>query len=116
MLIEQVRVGRFGEKGRLVVWLEGDFDRVRLIGKVEHHRALFLGRQHTVQARERLHRVDTPELLVHVHRVEQRLIEAGLELVGDDQEPVLGLRESLGGFCASLIVWDSPTEFIFDSV
>ena len=45
---------------------------------------------------KRLHRVHAAELLVHVHRVEQRLVEPGLELVGDHQEAVLGLLE-LGG-------------------
>ena len=59
-------------------------------------RALLLGVR-AVEPRERLHRVDAAELLVHVHRVQQRLVEAGLELVGDDQEAVLRPLERLGG-------------------
>ncbi|MDQ3583084.1 MAG: hypothetical protein M3495_16440 [Pseudomonadota bacterium] len=52
----------------------------------------------SVEPRERLHGTDTAELPVHVHRVEQqRLVKAGLELVGDDEEPVLGALEGLRG-------------------
>ena len=96
-LVEQVRVGRLGEQRRLVVRLEGGLDRVRLVGEVEHHGALLLGRQRAVEPRERLHRVHAAELLVHVHRVQQRLVEAGLELVGDDQEAILRPLEGLRG-------------------
>ena len=35
-----------------------------------------------VEPGERLHRLDARERLVHVHRVQQRLVVAGLELVG----------------------------------
>ena len=41
-----------------------------------------------VQARQCLYRLDAREQLVHVHGVEQRLVVAGLELVGADQESV----------------------------
>ena len=57
----------------------------------------FFSGMRAVEPRERLHRVHAAELLVHVHRVQQRLVEAGLELVGDDQEAVLGPLEGLGG-------------------
>ena len=46
-----------------------------------------------VKAGKRLDCIHAPELLVHVHRVEQRLVEASLELVGGHQEPVLRLPE-----------------------
>jgi hypothetical protein len=42
-----------------------------------------------VQARQRLHRLDAAQLLVHVHAAQQRLVEAGLELVGHQQDLVL---------------------------
>ena len=45
-------------------------------------------RVRAVEARQRLHRLDARERLVHVHRVQQRLVVAGLELVGADQEAV----------------------------
>ena len=49
-----------------------------------------------VQAGEGLDRVDPAELLVDVHRVQQRLVEAGLELVGHHEEPVHRLLELRG--------------------
>ena len=54
-------------------------------------------RMRAVEPRQRLHGVHAAELLVHVHRVQQRLIEPSLELVGDDQETVFGPLEGLGG-------------------
>ena len=38
----------------------------------------------------------TPHLLVDVHGLQQRLVEASLELAGDDQEPVIRPFERLG--------------------
>jgi hypothetical protein len=55
--------------------------------EVEHEHVVLL-RVRAVQARERLHGLDAGERLVHVHRVQQRLVVAGLELVGADQEAV----------------------------
>ena len=49
---------------------------------------LLLLRMGAVQARECLHRFDARKDLVHVHCVEERLVVAGLELVGANQEPV----------------------------
>ncbi len=49
-----------------------------------------------IQARERLHRLDARELLVDVHRVQQRLVVVGLELVGADQEAVRVLLNLVG--------------------
>ena len=91
-LVEEVGVGLLREQGGLVVRLEGLLDLVGLVGEVEHHRALLAGVS-AVQAGERLDGVDAPQLLVHVHRVEQRLVEAGLELAGDHQEAILRLLE-----------------------
>ena len=42
----------------------------------------------SVETRQRLHCFDAGQNLVHVHRVQQRLVVAGLELVGADQETV----------------------------
>jgi hypothetical protein len=96
-LVKEVRVGRLRQQRRLVVRFKGRRDLVRLVREVEDHRALLLRVVRTVEPRERLHRVDAAELLVHVHGVEQWLVEAGLELVGHDQESVLGTLEGLGG-------------------
>ena len=50
------------------------------------------------------------ERLVDVHRVQQRLVEAGLELLGDDQHLVVGRRRTARAVC------DSGKPFMFDSV
>ena len=49
-----------------------------------------------VQPRKRLHRLHAGERLVDVHRVQQRLVVAGLELVRADEEPVRILADLLG--------------------
>jgi hypothetical protein len=53
-----------------------------------------------VQAGERLHGLDAVEPLVDVHAAEQRLIEAGLELVGHQQDLVLVPLEGLADVAA----------------
>ena len=91
-LVEQIRVRALRQQCGLVVRLEGLPDLVGLVGEVEHHRAR-LARVRAVQAGQRLHRVHPAELLVHIHRVEQWLVETGLKLVGDDQEAVVRFLE-----------------------
>jgi hypothetical protein len=54
-----------------------------------------LTRVGAVQARERLHRLDAGEAPIDIHAAEKRLIEAGLELVGDKQQVVVGAGECL---------------------
>ena len=81
-VVEQVRIGRLREQGRLVVGLKGLADGVGFVGEVEHHRLAFL-RMRPVQPRQGLHGVHAAQLLVHVHGVEQGLIEARLEFVRD---------------------------------
>ena len=49
-----------------------------------------------VEARQRLHRLDARQNLVDVHGVQQRLVVAGLELVGADQEAVRVLLDPVG--------------------
>ena len=85
-------VGLLREQGGFVVRLECLLDLLGFVGEVEHHRAL-LAAVRAVQAGQRLDRVHPAELLVHVHRVEQRLVEASLEFVGDHQEAVFGFLE-----------------------
>ena len=48
-----------------------------------------LERMDAVQPRQRLHRRQPDQHLVHVHRLKQRLVEPGLELLGHDQHPVV---------------------------
>ena len=94
-LVKQIRVSRFRQQRGFVVGLKGGLDLIGLVGEVEHHRALLLWVR-PVAPRQRLHCIHAAELLVHVHRMERRLVEAGLELVGDDQEAVLGPLEGVG--------------------
>ena len=72
----------------LVVGLERLQDLLRLVDEVEDEGVL-LARVGAVEPREGLHGLDAREPLVHVHRVQQRLVEAGLVLLGDDQHLVL---------------------------
>ena len=87
-LVEEVGIGRLRQQGRLEVGVEGGLDAVGLVGEVEDHGAPLL-RMRPVEPREGLNRVDPAELLVDVHRVEERLVEPGLKLVRDHEEPVL---------------------------
>ena len=57
-------------------------------------------RVRAVEARQRLHGLDARERLVHVHRVQQRLVVAGLELVGADQEAVRVVLDLVGDVAA----------------
>ena len=57
-------------------------------------------RVRAVEARKRLHRLDAGERLVHIHRVQQRLVVAGLELVGADQEAVRVFLNLVGDVAA----------------
>ncbi len=58
-------------------------------------KGVVLARDHAVEARQRLHRLHAVEPLVHVHRAQQRLVEAGLVLVGHQQHLVVGRGEAL---------------------
>ena len=64
------------------------------------HEAVVLLRVRAVEPREGLHGLDARERLVHVHRVQQRLVVAGLELVGADQEAVRVLLDLVGDVAA----------------
>ncbi len=94
--VEQVRVRAFGEQCRLVVRFEGLLDGLGLVGEIQNRCALLLG-VGSVEPRQSLDGVDPAKLLVDVHGVEQGLVEAGLELVRDDQKAVVGLGEGLRG-------------------
>jgi len=57
----------------------------------------------TVEPRQSLHRPDARERLVHVHGVQERLVVAGLEHVGADQEAI----RSLGDLVLDLLAGES---------
>ena len=56
-----------------------------------------LGGVGAVEPRQGLHGVEPGERLVDVHRVELRLVEAGLVLLGDHQDLLLVGVELVGG-------------------
>ena len=51
---------------------------------------------HAVESGEGLHGVEPLEGLVDEHRVEVGLVEAGLELLGDDEDLVVAGAERVG--------------------
>jgi hypothetical protein len=57
-----------------------------------------------VQAGECLHRFDAAERLVHIHRVQQRLVVASLELVGANQKAVRVFLNLVGDLTAGKAV------------
>ena len=94
-IVQLVRVGLLAEDRRPVIVVERLLDRFRVVHEVEHEYIVLL-RMRAVEPRQRLHRLDAREQLVHVHRVQQRLVVSGLELVGADQEPVWVLLNLVG--------------------
>jgi probable phosphoglycerate mutase len=81
--------------GALVELPEGLLDLLTLVHEVEDEGILLEGMD-AVEAREGLDGRKRDQGLVDVHRVEQRLVEPGLELLGDDEHAVLGGAELLG--------------------
>lgn len=72
-------------------------DVVGFVHEVQDER-IFLAGAGAVEARERLHGLDAIKPLVHVHRVQKRLIEAGLVFLGHKQQLVLFGRELVWQF------------------
>ena len=65
------------------------------LAEVQHEGVVLLGVR-PVEAGQRLHCLDAGQRLVHVHRVQQRLVVAGLKLVGADEEAVGVFLDVLG--------------------
>ena len=80
--LQDVRVGRCGD------------DVLRVVDEVQDEGVL-LARSDTVQPGQRLDGLHIRELLVQVHRVEQRLVVASLVLLRDDQDLVVVSVEPL---------------------
>ena len=77
--MQLIGISLFGKDRRAVVVAEGLLNTVTVIHKVEHEHIMFLW-MCAVEARERLHRFDTGEDLVHIRRVEQRFVITRSEL------------------------------------
>ena len=90
-VVKRVWVGRERDR-RLVPGRERLGDRVGLVAEVEDERVDLVGVD-PVQARECLDGGEPGEHLVDEHRVQERLVVARLELLGDDQHAELGAGE-----------------------
>ena len=86
-VVELVRVGFLAEHRGPVVIRERFGDRLRVVLEIEHEYVVLM-RVGTVEARERLYRFDAGERLIHIHRVEQRFVVTGLELVRADKKAI----------------------------
>jgi len=95
-VVEQVGVGGFAEDRPLVIRLEGFLNIFGVVGKVEH-KGFGLAGANPVEPREGLHRMQAFEAFIHIHGVQQGLIEAGLEFFGHNQNPVFIQLEGGGG-------------------
>ena len=84
--------------------------RVGIVHEVEHEDVVLL-RVRAVEPREGLDGLDAGERLVDVHRVQQRLVVAGLELVGADQEAVGVLLDLVGDLAAGEAVERASVTF-----
>ena len=93
--LELRRVGGLRQLRLVVVGLECPEDVLGVVYEVEHEGRVF-PRDHAVQARKRLYRLHAVESLVDVHRVQQRLVEPGLVLVGDQQDLVIRRLKTRG--------------------
>ena len=98
-IVQLVGVGLLREQRGAVIVLEGERDRLAVVLEVEHEAVVFL-RVRAIEPRQGLHRLDAGKRLVHVHRVQQRLVVAGLEFVGADQEAVRVVLDLLGDVAA----------------
>ena len=94
-VVQLVGIGLVRQDRCAIVVGEGVADGIRVVEKVEHEHVVLLGMR-SVEARQGLHGLDARQRLVDVHRVQQRLVVPGLELVGAHQETVGILPKLLG--------------------
>jgi len=93
-LIELVGIDLLPHHGAFVVLAESLLDFARLIDEIEHE-SVVLERMGAVQARQRLYGLNPSEALVHIHGVQQRLIEAGLVFLSYQQHAEIRLGEGV---------------------
>ncbi|EXI77065.1 MAG: hypothetical protein AW10_04045 [Candidatus Accumulibacter appositus] len=85
---DEVWIGGRCEFGSRVVGLERGEDFLGVIHEIQHVGRVLAG-MGAVETGEGLHSLDAGQSLIHVHAAEQGLVEAGLELVGDEEDLVL---------------------------
>ncbi|MDE0464383.1 MAG: hypothetical protein OXH93_18330 [Caldilineaceae bacterium] len=86
-VVQLVGIGLLRQDRSAVLVGEGRLDCVEVVGEIKHERVV-LPRVRPVETGKRLHRLDARQRLVHVHRVQQRLIVTGLKLACADQEAI----------------------------
>ena len=87
-VVDQIRVGHVRQFRRRVVGLERRQHVGRVVHEVQHVGRVLAG-VGTIQPGQRLHGLNARQSLIDVHAAQQRLIEAGLELVRHQQNLVL---------------------------
>ena len=93
-VVQLVGVRLLAEDRRPVVVGERLLEGIGIVHEVEHEHVVFL-RVRPIETRQRLDRLDPGQDLVHVHRVQQRLVVPGLEFVGTKSVP---LAQHLGAY------------------
>ena len=94
--VEQVGIGGFRQERGLVVGLEAILDRVRLVGEVEDHRAVFL-RVRAIEPGKVCTAFTPPSFLSTYMVCSSGWSKPVWNFVGDDQEPVVLSLEGAGG-------------------
>ena len=94
-VVQHVGVRLLAEDRHPVVVSERLLDGIGMVREVEDEHVVFL-RVRPIETRQRLDRLDPGQDLVHVHRVQQRLVVPGLELVGTNEEPIRFLLDLVG--------------------
>ena len=74
-LVKEIRVGAFLQDGRLEIRLKSQLDLLGLVREVENHGSRLAGAG-PVEAGEGLDRAHSAELFVHVHGMQEGLVEA----------------------------------------
>ena len=93
-IVDTVQIGAALKGSNLVVRQESTLDVILGIFKVQNEGAV-LATGGSVQAGESLDGGHIPELLIHIHGMEERLIKAGLVLVGNNKDIILVAVERL---------------------
>ncbi len=105
MLVEKVGIGGRCD-GLAVIGLERGENVVDVVAEVEHEGAVLVGAD-PVETRQGLHRSKPRQRLVDIHRVQQRLVETGLELLGHHHDlELVGVEACRGLAIAKAVVFD----------
>lgn len=75
-------VGLLLEIRLVVIWLESSINFIRVVHEIQNEWGFFSG-VGSVQAGKGLDRLDARQSFVHIHGLEQGLVESGLVFVGD---------------------------------